>query len=375
MRHATIVVDAVLGTGLTGPARGRALDLIREINTGFPEARVFAIDVPSGMNTDSGISDGEVARADATITFTAPKLCHVLAPNCERIGRWRVGHIGSPDSLMDSVRLHLSGPDYFRRILEPRQPDSNKGTYGHVLVAGGAEGKVGAAEMAGIAALRAGTGLVTVACSSGKLRYPELMTERLDRVREAVATRDVVAFGPGLGLNPELALEAATEWPIPVVIDADGLNSLAGRNWKAGRGLRVLTPHPGEMARLCGLTVPDVQRDRIGIARAYAAEHNCCVILKGHRTVVAFADGRAWINPTGSPAMATGGTGDILTGFIAGLLAQYPEEAAALAGVWLHGRAGELGSAQHGEHGLIATDLLHHLPEAIRECHNLPDEL
>lgn len=377
MRHATIVIDAVLGTGVTGSARGKALEFIREINSGFPQARVFAVDTPSGMNTDGGASEGEVARADATITFTAPKLCHVLAPNCDRIGRWRVGHIGSPASLMEGVRLHLSTPEYFHHLLRPRTQESNKGMYGHVLVVGGAEGKTGAAEMAGIAALRAGTGLVTVACASDRLRYPELMTARFDEIESALRTRDVAAIGPGLGPNRELALQAATRWELPVVIDADGLNSLVGVEWKAGKGVRVLTPHPGEMARLCGVSVPDVQRDRVGIARSFAVDHDCCVVLKGHRSVVAFADGRAWVNPTGSPAMATGGTGDILTGLIAGLLAQFPvdPEAAVLAGVWLHGRAGELGALKHGEHGLIATDLLDFLPEAIRESQIVPDEL
>lgn len=375
MRHASIVVDAVLGTGVSGAARGRALEFIREINDGFPQARVFAVDVPSGMNTDSGISEGEVARADATITFTAPKLCHVLSPNCERIGAWRVGHIGSHASLMEDVRLHLLTPEYFRHVLAPRRPESNKGTYGHVLVVGGAEGKAGAAEMAGIAALRAGTGLVTVACSSDRLRYPELMTARLDNVDAALANRDVAAIGPGLGIAPDLALRAASDWAMPVVIDADGLNSLAGRSWRSGKGLRVLTPHPGEMARLAGCTVAEVQRDRIGAATAFASKHDCCVVLKGHRTVVAFADGRAWVNPTGTPGMATGGSGDILTGLIAGLLAQSPEDAAVLAAVWLHGRAGELGSADHGEHGLIATDLLDYLPEAIRDSRNVSNEL
>ena len=375
MRDATLVVDAVLGTGVGGSARGRALEFIREINTGFPQARVFAIDVPSGMSTDSGFSEGEVARADATITFTSPKVCHVLAPNCDRIGTWQVGHIGSHGSLMQDVQLHLLTPDYFRHVLGPRLQESNKGTYGHVLVVGGAEGKAGAAEMAGIAALRAGAGLVTVACSSDRLRYPELMTAPLSEAQALVTTRDVAAVGPGLGLDPELALEAATKWELPVVMDADGLNSLAGREWISGKGLRVLTPHPGEMARLSGSAVADVQRDRVAFARSFAAEHNCCLVLKGHRTVIALPDGRAWINATGTPAMATGGSGDILTGLIAGLLAQFPEEAAVLAAVWLHGRAGELGAAKLGEHGLIATDLLDYLPEAIRDSRNVSDKL
>lgn len=375
MRRATLVVDAVLGTGVEGAARGRALDLIREINTGFPEARVLAIDVPSGMNTDSGSSVGEVARADATITFTAPKLCHALSPNCDRLGVWRVGHIGSPASLMEGVRLHLNGPSYFRHLLSRRTAESNKGTYGHVLVVGGAAGKAGAAEMAGIAALRAGAGLVTVACSTDRLFSLELMTARLPKrfVDLPAERKNVIAIGPGLGLEPTLVRETLEWSDVPVVMDADALNSLGSEPWEADC---VITPHPGEMARLTALNVDQVQRNRIDVARKYAEEHGCTVVLKGHRTVVALADGRVWINPTGSPAMATGGTGDILTGLIAGCIAQWSDRVAAvLAAVYLHGLAGELGARKLGEQGLIATDLLTYLPEAIRACHDVPDGL
>jgi NAD(P)H-hydrate epimerase len=383
MRLATIVVDALLGTGLSGAARGPALAMIREINAGFPNARVFAVDVPSGMNSDSGSSEGEVVRADATITFTAPKLCHVLAPNCDAVGRWRVGHIGSPASLMDAVLLHLSGPEYFRSLLQPRPPESNKGTYGHVLVVGGAPGKAGAAEMAGLSALRAGAGLVTVCSGAGSFAVPELMTttlpERFDELESRAERIDVLAIGPGLGTAgtvPELLMDTVTRARQTCVIDADGLNALAGREWRAG-GVRVLTPHPGEMARLSNRTVADVQADRLGVARGYAAAHDCIVVLKGHRTVIALPDGRAWVNPTGTPALATGGSGDVLTGIIAGFLAQYPAqpEAAIIAAVYLHGLAARLAEEKWGDKSLIATDLLSYLPEAIRACQHVPDEL
>lgn len=384
MRHASIVIDAVLGTGVIGTARGKALEYIRELNTGFPLARVVAVDVPSGMNTDSGNSEGEVARADATVTFTAPKLCHVLPPNCDRIGRWRVGRIGTSDSLLDHIKLHLSGPNDFRHLLAPREPDSNKGTYGHVLVVGGSRGKSGAAEMTGLAALRAGAGLVTVASSAERLSTAELMTALLPKswreLEEAAKRKNVIAIGPGLGTEPEMAAlvrDAVANAPQPLVIDADGLNVLAEHRWFGDRGLRVLTPHPGEMSRLSGRTVAEVQQDRVQVAREFASRHGCAVVLKGHRTVVAFADGRTWINPTGSPSMATGGTGDILTGLVAGFLAQHDgaPEAAILAAIYLHGLAGELGALRLEEKVLIATDLLQYLPEAIRECQRIPDEL
>lgn len=382
MQMATLVVDAVLGTGLTGGAHGRALDAIHHINRSFPLAKVLAVDVPSGMNADSGESAGEIARADATVTFTAPKLCHVLAPNCYRVGKWKVGVIGSPPALMDGVALHLSGPEYFRHLLGNREPESNKGTYGHVLVVGGAPGKTGAAEMTGLAALRAGAGLVTVACSAERLAIPELMTEmlpanhaELERLSER---RNVIAMGPGLGTAQtatDLVRSAVRSSAQPMVLDADALNVLAGHDWHASGQFRVLTPHPGEMARLCAKTVAEVQADRLAVARQYAAEHGCVLVLKGNRTVIANPEGQAWVNPTGSPAMATGGSGDILTGLIAGLLAQHPQDglAAVLAAVYLHGLAGELAAEHTGDAGLIATDLIRYLPDAIRRAHALSD--
>jgi NAD(P)H-hydrate epimerase len=374
MRNATLVIDALLGTGLAGPARGSALELIREINTGFPLARVVAVDIPSGMNSDSGRTEGEVARADATVTFTAPKLCHALSPNCDTVGELRVGQIGSPPGLYSEVQLHVTEPADFPRLLVPRQSESNKGTYGHVLVVGGASGKFGAAQMTGLAALRAGAGLVTVASSAPQLAIPELMTERLpeswDKLEQAAHRSNVIAIGPGLGISP-LVPDAFDKAEQALVIDADGLNSLAGRNWKAQAGrLRILTPHPGEMARLTGMSIGDVQSDRLGTARRFASERGVVLVLKGHRTVIAFPGGRAWINPIDSPALAKAGTGDVLTGMIAGMLAQFEDDPhqAALGAVYLHGLCGVLGARRWGDKSLLATELLDLLPDALREC-------
>jgi NAD(P)H-hydrate epimerase len=384
MRQATLVIDAVLGTGVAGAARGKALEWIHEINGGFPSARVVAVDVPSGMNTDSGASTGEIARADATITFTAPKLCHVLAPNCDRIGEWKVGHIGSPASLMDHVQVHLSEPADFRHLLRAREPDSNKGRYGHVLVAGGARGKTGAAEMAGLAALRAGAGLVTVASSAERLTTLELMTDAFPRCRQALEhsaqRKNTIVLGPGLGTDDEAAAlvrEAVEHASQTLIVDADGLTALAAADWKSSGGPLILTPHPGEMARLCGSTVAEVQAGRLDVAREYSRTHNCILVLKGHRTVIAMPDGRAWINPTGTPAMAKGGTGDVLAGMIAGLAAQFPNEpeASTIAAVYLHGLTGSMAARTRGELSLLATELLEYLPEAIGECQQIPDEL
>ena len=384
MRAATIVIDAVLGTGLSGVARGKALDCIREINNGFPSAKVVAVDVPSGMNSDAAASDGEVARADVCITFTAVKVCHVLAPNCDRTGEVIVGQIGSPKSLLSEVRLNATETSDFAHLLQPRPKDSNKGDYGHVLVVGGAQGKTGAAEMAGIAALRAGAGLATVASSAPKFAFPELMAEELPvswKHLETITHRKrVVAIGPGLGTETwvrELVRDTVRECRLPLVLDADALNALAGADWDSAGGFRVLTPHPGEMSRLLNRSVDEVQSDRVSAAREYAASRGAVVVLKGYRTVIAFPDGRIWLNPTGSPALAKGGTGDILTGLMAGMLAQWPgdREAAVLAAVYLHGLAGQRAARGSFEQCVLATDLLTYLPEAMRECARVPDRI
>ena len=394
MESATLIVDAVLGTGIRGGAEGRSLELIRAINNGFPAAEVVAVDVPSGLDSDSGTLPGEAVHANHTVTFTAPKPCLVLSPACEYAGKVHVGVIGSPPDLYDkdaSIYLALSEPSLFAKLFAPRPRDSNKGLYGHVLVIAGARGKTGAAAMAGLGALRAGAGLVTVASAESAItaiaaHAPEIMTEPLPEtdagsistraldqsvLAAITAKKNVIAIGPGMGTHAETGQyirRLVEESRLPMVIDADGLNAL-DRTDLRGRAPRIMTPHPGEMARLTGKSVAEIQADRIGIARSFAQERGIHLVLKGNRSAIAAPDGRVWINPTGSPAMSTGGTGDVLTGLIAGLLAQFPDqvEAAVLAGVYLHGRAGELGAAKLGEKSLIATDLFDYLPEAMRE--------
>lgn len=371
-RGATLLIDAVLGTGVEGNARGRAADLILEMTYGFPHAKICAVDLPSGMFADSGESGTPVARADVTVTFTTPKLCHALPPNCDRVGNLIVGRIGSPDALMEEIPRNWLDRSAFAELLEPRTRGGHKGTYGHALVIAGSKFKPGAAAMAGMAALRAGAGLVTVAseeCALGAIaaHAPELMTEPLVNVEQLIEGKTVVAIGPGLGTAPEtvaMVLRVIAECPLPVVIDADALNALAGREWPGAAGPRVLTPHPGEMARLLGHTV----NDRIGDAVSYAKHFGVTLLLKGQRTVIAMPDGAIWINPTGTPAMATAGSGDILTGLMAGLIAQHPArlQEAVLAAAWLHGRAGELAAAALGEMPVMATDLLRFFPDALR---------
>ena len=399
MRFATIVVDALLGTGLKGPATGPLLAAIHEISGGFPLAKVVAVDIPSGLPGDSAQPSGDHVRADYTVTFTAPKPALVLGPNCEAAGKLRIGAIGSSPDLYESdesIYLSLVERAQFRRLLAPRPRASHKGTFGHVLIVGGSRGKTGAAAMAGLSALRAGAGLVTVASAESAIpviasHAAELMTEPLpetatgvislaafDRLKAVAENKDVLAIGPGLGTHPETVSavrRAVEEFPQPMVVDADGLNALAGTAWATRGRLRVLTPHPGEMARLTGTTVAMVEDDRVASVRGFAMDRQVCLVLKGFRTLIAFPDGRVWINPTGTPAMATGGAGDILTGLIAGFLGEFPEDhaAAVAAAVYLHGLAGELAAAEIGEKPLIATDLLAWLPDAMEDCANLPD--
>ena len=359
-REVNVVIDALLGTGLQGPPTGRTAELIAATRD-FPQAKIVSVDLPSGLG-----GGGDCVRADITVTFTAPKVEHYLAPGAEEhIGRLVVSQIGSPPWLIPSG-LEVSAPGDFRHLFRPRKRKSHKGDFGHVLVVGGAPGKTGAAAMAGLAALRAGAGLVTVGCSDPSRLAPELMSEPFDNF--TLDHKTVLAVGPGLGVQRDLVSKLLKDAKVPMVIDADALNSIARTDFR-GRGLQtILTPHPGEMARLLGVDRVS-ESERLHVARSFAKERNVCLVLKGYRTLIALPDGNVWINTSGSPAMATGGTGDILTGMIAGLVAQFPDEidAAVRAAVWLHGRAGQIGAEEITEQCLIATDLLHYLPKAIRE--------
>jgi len=391
----TLIIDAILGTGLNGPAKGAALDAIRSIN-GLTEAKVVAVDIPSGLAGDSATPPGEYVRADATVTFTSPKICHALDPARGLMGDLHIRQIGTPPALLPQTQLALINPQSLASFFAPRATDSNKGRYGHVLVVAGSRGKSGAAAMCGMAALRAGAGLVTVACPKSALDAvaaagPEIMTEPLpetasgeiardglDIIRRLADKRTLIAIGPGIGTDAETreivtALYATSEKPM--IIDADALNCLVNSAWPHPPAPRILTPHPGEMSRLANRPIPEIQQDRIGAARALATARSVTLVLKGEGTVVAFADGRTWINTTGSPAMATGGTGDILTGMTAGLAAQFPQDLdrATAAAVYLHGLAGEIAARHLGEQPVIATDLLRYLPEGIRAIANFRD--
>jgi NAD(P)H-hydrate epimerase len=325
-----------------------------------------------------------------------------MPPACDLMGDLVIAPIGSPPAMYENdgrIQLALVTPESIARVFAPRPRDSNKGKFGHVLVVAGSRNKPGAAAMAGLSALRAGAGLVTVACPESALsavssHTAELMTEPLPEtpsgeiseaafahIVELAGKRTLVAIGPGIGTDDETratVMRLFNELPEPMVIDADALNCLAAGEWTGAEGkVRVLTPHPGEMSRLAGQTIPDIQANRISCCRALATSRNVIVVLKGERTLIGFPDGRIWINPTGSPSMATGGTGDILTGMISGLMGQFPDDfdRAIAAAVYLHGLAGEIAARRSSEQTVIATDLLNCLAEGIRAITNIPHAL
>jgi hydroxyethylthiazole kinase-like uncharacterized protein yjeF len=384
-----VLLDAILGTGFKPPVSGLYAEAIRLMNAS--SAPVVAVDIPSGADADvMGEQTGAVARADAVVTFTAPRPAHIFGRLTS--GPTLIAPIGSPDdAVVSSLQLDLITAREIAPLIGPRPLAANKGSFGHVLVIGGSVGKAGSVAMAGMAALRTGAGLSTVATPKSVLStvagfHPEVMTEPLDEtdagsistrasgaVDALIKGKTVLAVGPGISRNPETSefvRSLVMKCKSPLVLDADGLNAFEGRagelNGK-GRTL-VITPHPGEMARLAGSTIAAVQRDRINVARTFAREHELIVVLKGHRTLIAHPDGTVWVNTTGNPGMATGGTGDILTGMVAGLIAQNRERIveAVLAAVHLHGLAGDVARESMGEHSLVATDLVKVLPEAFR---------
>jgi hydroxyethylthiazole kinase-like uncharacterized protein yjeF len=398
---ADVIVDAILGTGFRPPVSPLYAAAIAKMNAA--SAPIVALDIPSGADADAmrpqpaNGSDNR-ARANAIVTFTAPRPAHVFGALTS--GPTVIAAIGSPpEAIASQLGLHLSTPTDFAALLAPRAIEANKGSYGHVLVIGGSLGKAGAAAMAGFSALRAGAGLSTVATPTSVLAtvasfHSELMTEPLAETEhgtislralgltlDALLVRKTVAIGPGISRNSETAEFVRTivsRGDKSLVVDADALSAFEGSaDQLTGRGRTVvITPHPGEMSRLTGLSIAEIQANRLEVARNFAREHSLIVVLKGHRTLIAAPDGAVWVNPTGNPGMATGGTGDILTGMVAALLAQHPRHAlnATALAVYLHGLAGDLASESVGENSLVATDLVRFLPQAFAHARNQPSE-
>ncbi|MEW6319875.1 MAG: NAD(P)H-hydrate dehydratase [Acidobacteriota bacterium] len=386
-----LIVDALFGTGLEAALTGMYETVIADIN-GAP-IPVVAIDLPSGMSADTSDLIGDAIDATLTVTLGAPKLPLVLPPAEQKCGEVVIADIGIPADVIASVegpRIELLTREQMRPLLTPRAPDAHKGDFGRVVIAAGSAGKTGAAVLAAQGALRSGAGLVTVATPRScqaivAAQGPEYMSEGLEESAAGTVgagaapavlglAADVIVAGPGLGRGPDVAAFARDlleRSEVPLVFDADALNAFADEPaalvGREGRDL-ILTPHPGEMARLVGCTVQDVQADRLGIATDFARGHRVYVVLKGYRTLVVTPGGDVFVNPTGTPGMATGGTGDVLAGMIGAWLAQLMDaEAACKLAVYLHGAAGELADADEGEVSMTAADLAAHIGDAILE--------
>lgn len=390
MVYTDLIVDAIFGTGFKGVVSEHVGSIIEIINSaGKP---VVAVDIPTGLEANTGLTQGPCIKASNTVTFAYAKIGQLIQQGPEYVGKLTVADISIPPDLARSqeIKRFLITPEIVRNIMPVRRPEGHKGTYGRVLVVGGSQGLSGAAAMASTAALKAGAGLVTLAVPASLhsimgVKLTEVMTQPLPEteevsislaaapaVRELAGSADVIAVGPGMSTHQDTVAfirELLNFAEQPLVIDADGLNALAGAEELVAdcQAVPVLTPHPGEMAKLLGIKTEDVQNNRIEAALEAARKYNSIVVLKGNRTVVCSSDGTIYINPTGNPGMATGGAGDVLTGIIAGLLGQglNPLDAA-VAGVYFHGAAGDLAAAEKGMLSMTAGDILEYLPQATK---------
>ncbi|MBW1982719.1 MAG: NAD(P)H-hydrate dehydratase [Deltaproteobacteria bacterium] len=389
VESADLIVDAIFGTGLNAPVRGYYRDVIELINGAA--AAVLAVDLPSGLHASTGLPLGVCIRADVTATFGLAKVGQLITPGCTFVGDLQVVDIGLPRSVTEAAPPPMVVLDEAEvaSLVQPRPMTSHKGSFGHVLVVAGSVGKSGAAAMTGLGAARAGAGLVTVAVPASlnpvlEVKLTEVMTEPLPetpaqtiseaawaRLQQLLANKQALALGPGLSMHEEtrsLVCKLVEQGGCPLVVDADGVNSLAGQLAVLERAQAplVLTPHPGEMGRLVGLEAAAVQEQRLELSRSFSRKYGVTLVLKGARTIVAHRDGRVAINVNGNPGLASGGSGDVLTGLIAGFLAQglAAFEAACL-GVFCHGAAADQAKEHLGCQGMIATDLLEQIPKVL----------
>lgn len=389
--HQDILVDAILGTGLKSDVKGYFKKIIEFVN-GLNKP-VFSVDIPSGLNSDTGQPCGVCVRAHTTATFAYPKTGHILCPGADYSGNLEVVDIGIPLHVAEEVSpgQHLLTPEMIRSYIQPRPSDAHKGNAGHLLVIAGSEGKTGAAAMTAVSAMRVGAGLVTLGIPRSLNRIletqlvevmtcplPETATGALDEfsfdtIQTLLDKKKCLAIGPGLGTSigtGKLIHKILRQGRITIVIDADGLNHLA-EHIELLKGIGpsvILTPHPGEMARLMRTSVDAIQTDRINCARRFATKFNVHVVLKGAKTVIAHPDGPVFVNPTGNPGMASGGMGDVLTGMIGGFVTQgYPIESATHLAVFIHGAAGDFLAKKNGPIGYLATDVMKALPNQIKD--------
>ncbi len=389
MAHYHIWVDAIFGTGLNSEVTGFFKAVIHYINE--LNRPILSVDIPSGLHADTGKPCGICIRASITVTFAFPKIGHILLPGAAYTGELHIIDIGIPPHVVKNVppRHHLMTKDAVRNLVHPRACDIHKGGTGHTLVIAGSPGKTGSAAMTAMSALRAGAGLVTLGIPKSlnpvmEAKSLEVMTlplpetqngmhsdKSIETIMALIADKKCLAIGPGMGTDPQtqkLVHFLVKECPVPIVLDADGLNNLADNPGilLSRKSDVILTPHPGEMARMLSTTPKNIQANRIDIARSFAAIYNVHLVLKGARTLIAHPDGHVFINPTGNPGMASAGMGDVLTGMIAGFLSQgYSPQAATHLAVYLHGDAADTVAAGKGPYGYIASDVVSGLPEAI----------
>lgn len=394
VQQADLLIDALLGTGFAGTMRPLFARLCQSINQAKEtnaRCSVLAVDIPTGVNADTGAADIHAVRADVTVTMALPKLGLYLYPGAEYVGRLQVADIGMPASLLKETEGNhfLITGEKVREILPVRPKNAHKGSVGRVVVAAGSYGYTGAAALCSFASVKSGAGLVTLFTPENAreilaVKLTEVMVkglpvqdnsllqeESLELLSDALDNADVLAVGPGFGVSEEtgnLIRELLVSAHVPCVIDADAITALKDHTELLSHMVaeKVLTPHPGEMARITGLSIANIEQDRVEIARSYAEKWQAVIVLKGVPTVVALPDGQVYVNTTGTPAMASGGSGDVLTGLTAALIGQGLSAAdAAIAGVYLHGLAGEI--AAQGCVGLAASELLAMIPEARKQ--------
>jgi len=394
LEKADLVVDGLLGTGLKGEVRGFIKEVINIIN--MAQKPVLAIDIPSGVSGETGQVLGCCIQADKTVTFALPKLGMLVHPGLDHTGELVVADIGIPSKVIEGMKIdtYITDSALVASMMPRRFKNSNKGDYGRVLIITGSEGMTGSGCLAATAALRTGAGLVYVGVPAGLVsiydaqvmesvtipledeRTGRLSKRCLSRIEAEIKRMDVLAVGPGLGTGDDIfdiVARMVEMADVPLVVDADGLNVLS-RDVSVLKNLKtqmVITPHPGEMARLCGISIGEVQDNRIDVAREFAEKWKVVTVLKGARTIIALPDGTIYINPTGNAGMATAGSGDVLTGIIASLIGQgVTPWHAAVAGTYLHGMAGDNAAQVRGEHGMIAGDIVNELPYAIKSLLN-----
>ena len=388
-KKSDLIVDAIFGTGLSKTVKGAPAKIIEKINS--LRTPKISVDIPSGLDSDSGRPLGIALKADATVTFILPKKGLVIYPGVEYTGKLFIADITTPKKLEENINSELITFQTCKKMLKGRFGDSHKGTYGHTLIIAGSSGKTGAASLCAHSAVRSGSGLVTIGAPKSVIKSIEekivepmseelndsgrgyLSSESINDALKIMKSKTSIAIGPGISTNKtteKFLVSLLEKIKVPVVLDADAINIIAGIKsiLKKIKPAVILTPHPGEMARLANKSTKEIQENRINHASGFAVKHKCFVVLKGARSVVATPGGEVYINPTGNPGMSTGGMGDVLAGVIAGLLSQkYSPAEACILGTFAHGLSGDIVTSKIGKSGITATDVANSIPTALKE--------